>query len=368
MATSPLLKTACHDWHVSHGARMVDFAGWEMPVQYASIVAEHHAVRRCAGLFDIGHMGRLRISGTGALPFLEKLLTCDVAGLSMGQARYSLLTNEQGGILDDLLVYRFADHYLLVVNASNRLKIVRWLALHLAPFDVEIEDETLSTGMVALQGPRAVSILQPLCGAPLAELNSFFAVEAAVAKKPVIVSRTGYTGEDGFELIGGLADAAHIWRHLLEAGATMGLAPSGLGARDTLRLEAAMPLYGHELDESIDPYTAGLGFAVKRDGKEFIGCRSLEAARTSANRRKRVGLLLAGKRIAREHSSVRVGEDVVGRVTSGTFSPTLERSIAMAYIEAATSTPGTAVQVEIRGQTEPAQVVKLPFYQRSKGS
>jgi aminomethyltransferase len=359
-----VLRTACHAWHVAHGGRMVDFAGWEMPVQYGSIVAEHHAVRRAAGLFDIAHMGRLKFTGPDAAKFLDSLITNDVSSLAVGQIKYALVTNENGGILDDVLVYRLADSHLLVVNASNRLKILAWIERHRAKFNVTAEDQTVPQFMLALQGPKAQSILQPFVDVDLAQTKYYFGTPARVSGQPGFVSRTGYTGEDGFELILSARHAGTLWESLIAAGMPAGLLPAGLGCRDTLRLEAGMPLYGHELDESIDPFTAGLAFGVRLDAGEFIGKPALVSAKAKSDRLRRVGLQLAGKRIAREGALVFVGDKQVGHVTSGTFSPTLEKSIAMAYVPAGQATAGTNLTVDIRGQREPATVVKLPFYKR----
>lgn len=343
---------------------MVDFAGWDMPVQYTSIVPEHRAVRKAAGLFDIAHMGRLRFTGPQAVTWLDHLLTCDVSALQPGQVKYSLVCNEQGGILDDVLVTRLADHYLLVVNASNRQKILAWIAGHSAGFQANVEDQTQSLFMVAVQGPRAESLLQPLVKPPLSPVPYYFALQTEVLGTPAVVSRTGYTGEDGFEVILPTEKALPLWERLLADGGPDVL-PCGLGCRDTLRLEAAMPLYGHEMNEETDPYTANLSFGVKLDkASDFLGKAALVAARSKLNRPKRVGLQLTGKRIAREGAVVFHKEQETGRVTSGTFSPTLERSIAMAYVAPEHATPGTSLEVDIRGQRESASVVKLPFYKR----
>jgi aminomethyltransferase len=358
------LQTALHDWHAAHHGRMVDFAGWDMPVQYTSIVAEHQAVRKAAGLFDIAHMGRLKFTGPDAAKFLDHLLTCDVAGLSVGQIRYSLVCNDAGGILDDVLVYRFDDHHLLVVNASNRQKILDWIGSHQAGFQATVEDLTLSHFMLAVQGPRAESLLQPLVDQPLSSLAYYFATPARVQGQPAIVSRTGYTGEEGFEVILEPASVLTLWENLLVRGGADVL-PCGLGCRDTLRLEAAMPLYGHELNEQTDPYTAGLAFGVKLDKPAFIGQAALVRSKANAQRPKRVGLELTGRRIARGGAAILANGTVIGHVTSGTFSPTLERSIAMGYVAPEHAAVGTPVEIDIRGQREAAKVVKLPYYKRS---
>lgn len=365
MNTAPsLLQTACHDWHSQHGGRLVDFAGWDMPVQYTSIVAEHQAVRTAAGLFDIAHMGRLKFTGPDAQRFLNYLVTNDVTRLELGQICYALMTNEAGGILDDVLVYRLPEFHLLVVNASNRLKILDWIARHQSGFDVQIEDLTTTHFMLALQGPKAEQLLQNLTDFDLSQVPYYYGAQASVMGIPALVSRTGYTGEDGFEVIVPAEQGRGLWQRLIDDGGPQGLLPAGLGCRDTLRLEAAMPLYGHELDEAIDPLTAGLGFAVKLDGGDFLGRTALVAKKADPQRLRRVGLELAGKRIAREHSLVYSGTRQAGRVTSGTFSPTLEKSIAMAYIDPLDSANGTAVEIDVRGKRETARVVKLPFYRR----
>lgn len=344
---------------------MVDFAGWEMPVQYSSIVPEHHAVRRAAGIFDIAHMGRLKFTGPDAAKFLDYLITNDVPSLAVGQIKYALVTNDAGGILDDVLVYRLADSYLLVVNASNRQKILEWIDTHRAGFQVTVEDQTVPQFMLALQGPKAHALLQPLVDVDLAQIKYYFGTPARVLGQPAFVSRTGYTGEDGFEVIVAAGQALALWETLIGAGTPIGLLPAGLGCRDTLRLEAGMPLYGHELNETIDPFTAGLAFGVRLDAGDFVGRTALVAAKANADRMRRVGLELAGKRIAREGALVFADDQQVGRVTSGTFSPTLEKSIAMAYIPTAHAAVGTALTIDIRGQREPATVVKLPFYKRA---
>jgi aminomethyltransferase len=345
---------------------MVDFAGWEMPVQYSTITAEHQAVRTAAGLFDIAHMGRLRFSGTDAGRFLDRIVTADVASVQVGQVRYALVCNERGGILDDVLVYNFADFYLLVVNASNRTKIISWIDQHSGGFDFQFTDDTFDHFMLAIQGPKALSILHPLVAHDISRTTYYWGDLGNVMGAPGIVSRTGYTGEDGFEVILPVEHGPRLWEALVERGAPEGLLPAGLGCRDTLRLEAAMPLYGHELDETIDPYTAGLGFAVKLNAKEFIGREALVEIKKRGDRPVRVGLELQSKRIAREGTLLYAGDRQIGRVASGTFSPTLQKSIAMAYVAPEFSTPGTAIEADLRGKREPARAVKLPFYTRAK--
>jgi aminomethyltransferase len=368
-----LLQTALHGWHQSHGAKMVEFGGWDMPIQYTAITPEHHAVRRAAGLFDIAHMGRLKFTGPDVERFLNHITTSAVHTLQPGQIQYSLVTNEQGGILDDILVYRLPDCHLLVANASNRLKILDWIELQRKGFDFHLEDLTTVWFMLAIQGPLAESLLGPLVAANLSKLAYYWAVETQVMGHPGIVSRTGYTGEDGFEVMLPVAHAVELWETLMRAGQDQGLLPAGLGCRDTLRLEAAMPLYGHELNETIDPYTAGLSFAVKLDNVEsekgqFVGRDALVRAKANLTRSKRVGLELAIKRIAREGTEVFAADGrKVGYVTSGTASPTLDKSIAMAYIVPESAGVGTELEVDIRGQRVAAKIVKLPFYKRAVG-
>ena len=369
-----LLETPLTSWHSAHGARMVDFAGWRMPVQYTSIRQEHLATRRDVGLFDISHMGRLRFHGPDALRFLDFVLTRRVHSMRPGQIRYALVVNDAGGILDDVLVYALvssdgAVDWRLVVNASNRVKLLEWFEQHREGFDVTIEDQTLSTAMVAIQGPRAIELAQRILDAAkladcqIADLKYYTGVLAGSGPSKMVISRTGYTGEDGCEWILPADRVVSIWEQLVEAGAT----PAGLGARDTLRLEAGMPLYGHELDESIDPFQADLAFAVQlEDHPDFIGRQALEALAGRAPERLRVGLQAEGRRAPRQHSGVLDGGRAVGEVTSGTFSPTLEVPIAMAYVDAACADLGRKLSVDVRGHEVPVEVVALPFYRRKR--
>ncbi len=372
MAT-PLAHTPLHDWHAAHGGRLVDFAGWEMPVQYTSIVTEHQATRAAAGLFDISHMGRLAFSGPGAGTFLDRIVTRRTADMQPGQIRYALVTNTAGGILDDVLVYRRSgaagdpDRWLLVVNASNRAKITAWLAAQKLPADCRCEDLTAGTAMIAVQGPRAAEIVADRFGRQPLGLKYYHALELPSAEGPslpVLISRTGYTGEDGWEIIVAAAQAAGLWQELLALGQPLGAVAAGLGARDTLRLEAAMPLYGHELSEAIDPFQAGLGFAVDLAERSFPGCDALARLSAAHDRPVRVGWELAGNRVPREGYRVLAGDQEIGHVTSGTFSPTLGRPIAMGYTRPEQAAPGTTVAIDLRGRPEPARVVALPFYRR----
>ena len=343
---------------------MVDFAGWDMPVQYTSIVDEHNAVRNAAGMFDIAHMGRLRFTGPDACALIDRIVTNNVAALEVGQIRYALVCNETGGILDDVLVYRFPDFYMLVVNASNREKILSWIESSRGDEDVSIEDLTADWFMLAIQGPRANEIAQQHVDATITDLKYYTGCETTVIGQSAIVTRTGYTGEDGCEIIIDQSHAQELWTALMDTGGRSGLLPAGLGCRDTLRLEAAMPLYGHELDENTDPYTAGLGFGVKLKAADFIGKPQVAAAKDNKDRDKRIGLVLDGRRIAREETPLFAGDTQIGRVTSGTFSPTLQKSISMAYVRPNFAAPDTPLEAEIRGKRCPAQVVPLPFYKR----
>ncbi len=361
-----MLRTPLCDWHQAHAGRMVEFAGWRMPIQYTSIVEEHTAVRERVGLFDIAHMGRLCFTGPDAMSFLDHLLTNDVTRLKIGQVRYSLVCNRAGGILDDVLIYRLGDGtYMLVVNASNREKIVSWIEHHMEGYTVSVADHTQDRFMLALQGPRSVELLAPLCDTDIASMKYYNINACQVDGGEAYVSRTGYTGEDGYEVIVPNHAAVALWERLVERGAEFGLTPCGLGCRDTLRLEAAMPLYGHEMDETIDPFTVGLGFGVKLDKGDFIGRAAMALKAADPDLPRRVGLELGSRRIAREGAQLFSGETHVGRVTSGTFSPTLQKSIAMGYLPAELSATGSRVEVDIRGQREPATVVPLPFYKRS---
>jgi aminomethyltransferase len=367
MAETPLLKTPLYDWHQAHGGRMVEFGGWLMPVQYSTIIEEHRAVRERVGLFDISHMGRLTFDGPGILDWLQRVTTNDVSRLAVNQIQYSLMANERGGLIDDILVYRHQYGYNVVCNASNRPSVVDQLERHRLGAEGNFHDRTLGTAMIAVQGPKALATLQPLFNQPLEPVKYYHLTMGHFAGEiPSVVSRTGYTGEDGFELIVPAAKAEAAWNALLESGSSHGILPCGLGARDTLRFEAAMPLYGHELSDATNPYAAGLGWAVKLEKGDFVGRDALRAWKKAPGLT-RVGLQLEGKRIARQGASVLVGERIVGTVTSGTFAPTLQASLAMAMIDPAAAL-GTALQVDVRGHHEGATVVELPFYRRKSGT
>jgi aminomethyltransferase len=341
---------------------MAEFGGWDMPIQYTTIVEEHNAVRTAAGLFDISHMGRLSFGGQDALDLIQRVFTNNAATMKDLQVRYGLICNDQGGIRDDVLVYRWPYGWAMVVNASNRDKIVAWLTEQKGGRNVQIMDQTTSTCMVAVQGPKAVDLCRGLTAADVSQTAYYYAVPTQYHGKNCVVSRTGYTGEDGLEIMVASSQAVELWDDLLARGAK----PCGLGARDTLRLEAAMPLYGHELNEEIDPFQAGLGWAVKMDKGDFIARDTLARRGQDTTLRRRVGLELEGKRIAREAALVSRAGREIGRVTSGTLAPTLNQVIAMAYVDPACSEVGTPCEVDIRGKPAAARVVPLPFYRRTK--
>ncbi|MBN1912351.1 MAG: glycine cleavage system aminomethyltransferase GcvT [Pirellulales bacterium] len=380
---SALARTPLYDWHCANGGRMIDFAGWSMPVQYGSIMDEHNTTRSAVGITDISHMGRLRFEGPGAAVFLAELLTRRVADMALGQVRYSLVTNEAGGILDDVLVGYYHNsygqpYYVLVVNASNRLKIVKWIQDHLSEErankpgeEILFTDVTSLWAMFAIQGPMSVELLQPLVDEDLAMMKYYRGAQAQILhpraqRQGGIVSRTGYTGEDGFELSVGATVATAVWEALLEQGKSLGVLPTGLGCRDTLRLEAGMPLYGHELSESINPIEAGLTFACHLVGYDFPGRDALLAIKDKPLSRVRIGLESTGRRVAREGAAILLNDQKIGEVTSGTFSPTLQRPIAMGYIGAEHAEVGREVLLDIRGRKESARIVELPFYSRQK--
>ncbi|HXO42844.1 MAG TPA: glycine cleavage system aminomethyltransferase GcvT [Thermoanaerobaculia bacterium] len=368
-------RTPLYECHRELGARMVGFAGWEMPVQYTGVIEEHRAVRSAAGLFDVSHMGEVRVRGAGAERFLQRLTPNDVAQLVPGRAHYSGLLTDRGTYVDDLLIYRLAaDDFLVVVNASNAARDLAWIREHgpdrgsAEPADVEIADEGDRFALLALQGPQALAILEPLASPGIAGLRYYGFLRGEVAGVPAILSRTGYTGEDGFELYLEPQGAPEVWRRLLAAGAPHGLVPAGLGARDTLRLEAAMALYGHEIDERTTPLEAGLSWVVKLGKGDFLGRAALLEQSEQGVRRTLVGFTVEGRGIARQGHGVLSGGEAVGEVTSGTWSPTLEKAIGMAYVPPALAAPGTELELDVRGRKLPAAVVELPFYRRKKKS
>ena len=356
-------KTPLYDCHVAAGGKIVPFAGWLLPVQYSGVVAEHMAVRTACGLFDVSHMGELVLRGKDALQNLNRLLTNDYTDLQAGYARYSLMCYENGGVVDDLIVYKCSDEvYLIVVNAANCEKDANWITEHLSG-ECTMENISDSVAQVALQGPKAEAILSKL-SKTIPSGNCTFIAEGDVDGIKAIVSRTGYTGEDGFEIYCGSADAPALWNKLLEAGKDEGLIPCGLGARDTLRLEAGMPLYGHELSAEINPYEAVLGIFVKMDKPDFIGKAALEKARPVS--RRKVGLKVTGRGIIREHCDVYVGDEKVGFVSSGTHCPYLGYAVGMAMVPVEYKEPGTKLLVDVRGRKVECEVIKTPFYKRAQ--
>lgn len=357
------LRTPLYDWHVAHKARMVPFGGWDMPVQYTGVIAEHNVVRTATGLFDVSHMGRLSFGGAGAMDLIQKVWTNNAATMKDFQVRYGLVCNDDGGTHDDILVYRWPYGWAMVVNASNRDKIVGWLQQHKGTLDVQIQDQTLDTAMIAVQGPQALAKCAGMFEADPAMLKYYFAAPTRYKGKNCVVSRTGYTGEDGLEIMVGKSQAVELADDL----AARGVVPCGLGARDTLRLEAAMPLYGHELTETINPLQAGLAWAVKFDKGEFIGRAALQKLKADSSAPQRIGLVLEGKRAAREGSQIQAPEgSPIGTVSSGSYAPTLDKSIAMGYVLPVFAKPNASLIVDIRGTLTSANVVSLPFYKRAK--
>ncbi|MSR29051.1 MAG: glycine cleavage system aminomethyltransferase GcvT [Phycisphaerales bacterium] len=377
MPTATLLKTPFHSFHTEHGAKMVEFAGWDMPLLYTSIMEEHRHCRTQAGFFDVSHMGRLRFSGRHARKFLDRICTRQIHGMEVGQCRYGLVCNERGGCLDDIIIYCFDEsEYLMVCNASNRAKLLaHFEAVRAAQPDLvfKLADETETTAMVALQGPKAMEIVGSL-SREIPSLKRYRFVQKNLLVVKFVVSRTGYTGEDGVEVILGASMARAAMGMFLKdvRSGTSPIRPIGLGARDTLRMEAGMPLYGHEIDEDTDPISAGLAFAVKVDkGADderigsFIGQEALQKIAREGPARKLVGLGLEGRRSARQGMEVRSGGVSVGRITSGCLSPTLDRPVAMGLIDAHLAVEGNSVEIDLRGSPVVARVEKLPFVSRA---
>ncbi|MFI7318439.1 glycine cleavage system aminomethyltransferase GcvT [Streptomyces venezuelae] len=377
MSTAPRL-TALDAVHRSLGATMTDFAGWDMPLRYASERDEHNAVRTKAGLFDLSHMGEITVTGPAAADFLNFALVGNIGSIGVGRARYTMIVAEDGGILDDLIVYRLgeaeAPEYMVVANASNAQVVLDALTARAEGFDAEVRDDRDAYALLAVQGPESPGILKSLTDADLDGLKYYAGLPGTVAGVSALIARTGYTGEDGFELFVSPGDAEKLWGALMEAGTPVGMVPAGLSCRDTLRLEAGMPLYGHELTAELTPFDAGLGRVVKFEktsqADSFVGRAALAAAAERAETappRKLVGLIAEGRRVPRAGFSVVADGKVIGEVTSGAPSPTLGKPIAMAYVDAEHAAPGTeGVGVDIRGTHEPYEVVALPFYKRQK--
>ena len=367
MAINQLKRTSLYDVHVAAGARMVEFGGWDMPVQYSGIVDEHRAVRSAAGLFDVSHMGEFEVAGPGALESVQRLITNDAAKLAVGQVLYSPMCTPSGGIIDDVTVFRLGEaRFLFIVNASTTAKDLAWIEEHVR--DAETVDRSSEFALLALQGPRAQRILQRLTQMDLSDLRHFHTVpDVGVADVRCLVSRTGYTGEDGFEIAPPWDEAPQVWEALMEAGRREGLVPVGLGARDTLRLEAGYMLYGNDIDETTSPLEAPLGWTVKLEKGPFIGREILLAQKERGVSRKLVGFEMTERAIPRHGYPLRVGDEEIGRVTSGTFGPWVNKSIGMGYVPKALTTSGTPVDVDIRGKAARATIVKLPFYKRTTG-
>jgi len=373
MSTATLARTPFHPWSAERGARFVDFAGWEMPMSYGSIIDEHHACRTGAAFFDVSHMGRLRITGRHARKFLDRVCTRLILGMERGQVRYSLVCNERGGVRDDVLVYCYdEDDYMMVVNASNRLKIMDWFRAikERENLTFSMEDITASTAMAAIQGPKVMELVGTF-SREIPTLKRYRFAEKSLMVAKLTVSRTGYTGEDGVELVMGSTVAKFVLPMLLREkdGVAGAVRACGLGSRDSLRTEASMPLYGHEITEEIDPLSAGLGFAVKldkgaadeREGR-FIGQDALEAVAKAGPKHRLVGFEVEGRRAARQGMGIHRGGEHVGHVTSGCLSPTLDKVIAMGYVPSELSAEGTEFEIDLGKARTAARIVKMPFY------
>jgi aminomethyltransferase len=367
-ATSTSLKrTPLYEQHVALGARIVEFSGFEMPVQYSSILDEHRAVRTHAGLFDVSHMGEFKVEGPDALAFLQHLVPNDVSRLAIYAALYTQLCLPDGGTIDDLIIYHLAEnHYMLVVNAGNIDKDFAWVEEQAKNFDVQVTNQSDVTALLALQGPEAQAILQPLTEANLANIRYYHFEPGTVDGVNCIISRTGYTGEDGFELYCAPIDVVKLWKDLLAAGKERGLLAAGLGARDTLRLEASYCLYDHELNEQTNPLEAGLAWTIKLNKGDFIGRDALVKVKEEGPKRKLIGIEMTERGIPRGGYAIYDNERRIGTLSSGAPSPTLNKNIGMGYVDAVDAIVGKAVQIDIRGKRTAAQIVVLPFYKRKK--
>lgn len=363
MSSCELRRTPLYHWHKSHGAHLAEFAGWEMPLWYNRVTDEVKAVRQAAGLFDVSHMGELELSGSGALATVQYVATNDARRLQEGQAQYSLLCTEHGGVLDDILVYRLAENrFLLCVNAANSGRDFHWIQAHKR--EAAIVDRSEEFSLLALQGPRSTAILSRLAVSECTQIRRFHARPTRILGYSVLLARTGYTGEDGWEIFCSPEAAEPLWLALLEAGASAGLRPAGLAARDLLRLEAALPLYGHELNEEVTPLEAGLAWAVRFEKEEFVGRQALWELAQRGVTRKLAGMVLTEPGIPRQGYPIVKDGTEIGVVTSGGKSPTLGKSIALGYLAPAFAVPGETVHIDVRGCARAAQVVERPFYQR----
>jgi aminomethyltransferase len=366
-AGTSLKRTPLYEQHCQLGARMVEFGGWEMPVQYSGILDEHRAVRTRAGLFDVGHMGEFDVWGKEALAFLQHLVPNDVSRLAVNQALYTQLCRPDGGVIDDLLIYCLGKaDYMLVVNAGNIEKDFAWIQEQGQGFEVNLSDMSDSTSLLALQGPAALEILQPLTQVDLSSVAYYHVAPGRVNQLTCLISRTGYTGEDGFELYCSVDHVASLWTSLLATGKEYGILPAGLGARDTLRLEAAYCLYEHELTEQTNPLEAGLSWTIKLAKGDFVGHEALARIKAEGLKRKLVGVEMIERGVCRGGYAIYNEEQQIGALTSGAPSPTLNKNIGMGYVEVAHAVPGKTVQIDIRGRRTAARIVALPFYKRPK--
>ncbi|HTO90483.1 MAG TPA: glycine cleavage system aminomethyltransferase GcvT [Candidatus Sulfotelmatobacter sp.] len=364
MASSTTLKrTPFFDFHRAAGAKLVEFAGYEMPLRYTGDVREHLCVRNAVGLFDVSHMGEFRVTGSGAAAWLDRMVTNDVSGIAVGQALYTPMCRPDGGIVDDLLIYRSADHFTLVVNAANIAKDFAWLDSH-RPADLSLSDVSEATALLALQGPRAPQVLSGHVPDAALELGYYRFMHGTLFGVEAMIARTGYTGEDGFELYFAPEGAARVWEGLMAAGRPHGLEPVGLGARDTLRLELALMLYGNDIDDTTTPIEAGLGWTVKFKKPEFQGRELLARQKAEGTARKLVGFEVEGRRVPRHDMPIEREGRPIGRVTSGTFGPSLERGIGLGYVETAAAGLDTALEIRAGESRLPARVVRRPFYTR----
>ncbi|MGD8322413.1 MAG: glycine cleavage system aminomethyltransferase GcvT [Gemmatimonadota bacterium] len=359
----PLKHTPLYDEHVALKGKIVPFAGFEMPVQYPTgITAEHKAVREAAGLFDVSHMGEFILTGPQALDLLQRVTVNDASKMEIGQAQYSAMCREDGGVVDDLLVYRFADRYMVVVNAANLEKDLAWIRHHAEALDVEVDDRSDDTALLALQGPAAREILRPLADIDVDAVKYYRFIEGAVQGRPAVIAGTGYTGEDGFELYVAAEDAVPLWRAILEAGEGSGLLPTGLGSRDSLRLEMGYALYGNDLDEDHTPLESGLGWITKLDKGDFVGRDVLVKQKQEGVKRRLVGFKLEERGFPRPGYAILSRGEPVGVVTSGTVSPSLSYGVGMGYVPPELAKAGTSIQVDVRGKSLDAVVQRPPFY------
>ena len=363
---SEIKKTPLTDWHEAHGGKMVTYAGWQMAVQYEGLIAEHNAVRQKAGMFDVSHMGEVLIEGPQSLDYIQMLLTNDFSKMKDGEILYTMMCYPNGTVVDDLLVYRHEAHrYLLVINAGNIEKDIEWMQAKAKDYQIRLTDLSPETGELAIQGPLAEEILQTLTDEPLNEIGFFsFRDHVMIAGVSCLVSRTGYTGEDGFEVYTGWTELPVVWEALMEAGNGKGLQPAGLGCRDTLRFEAGLPLYGHEISEEITPLEAGLGYFVSLKKEDFIGMPALQEQKTKGIPRKLVGFELVERGIARSDYKVFLNGKEIGFVTTGYLSPTLEKNIGQALVDRKAVEGADELEIQIRNKLVKAKIVKLPFYRK----